>query len=81
MNTQENWKQFKQLPWKTFNPKVGTFNDRGWILHMVSDLGRVKIGYFDHEWTLVKETPVALHWKGNQGSKWLGIPTGPYVHR
>lgn len=81
MNAQENWKAYKQIPWITFNPRVGTTNDKGWVAHLISDLGNTKISYFDHDWQLVKEIPTKQHWKGNKISKWLAVPTGAYVHR
>ena len=79
MSTQaENWVIFKQHDWiQNGRNEARQFGITKWS---VSDHGKVKREYFDHEGQLVRSKEVHQHWKGRT-KKYLAIPTGEYVHR
>jgi hypothetical protein len=81
----ENFKIFKRKPYSYRIPCInGTITEKIGISEwLISDNGRVVLKHYNQDNVLISEKDVNLHWKGRSGSeyKFLGIPTGPYVHR
>jgi len=79
----EQWKLFNVKPWVMGYPQsTGIFiqEDMGTRNWMVSDHGNVKLVLMAHDGIIHEERMVNQFWKGKT-VKYLGIPTGPYVHR
>jgi hypothetical protein len=73
------WKTFRVLDWSRplRNGGVIILGINEW---QVSQEGGVKLVRRDHFGEIKSEKMINLHWKGNK-VKFLGIPTGQYVHR
>jgi len=81
----ENFKIFKRKPYNYRIPCInGTITEKIGISEwLISDNGRVILKHYNQDNVLISEREVNQFWKGRAGSeyKFLGIPTGPYVHR
>ena len=79
----ETWKIFKEMKRVIGQPRRNgdyvTVED-GLILHLVSNLGNVKIVHQNAEGYVVSEKPVNQHLKGTP-QQYMCIPSGPYTHR
>jgi hypothetical protein len=79
----EIWKAFDIKPWIQGYPQsTGIFiqEDMGTRNWLVSNHGNVKLVLLGHDGIVHDEREINQFWKGKT-VKYLGIPTGPYVHR